>query len=582
MSEPDGRRASSREATPFPRPAPPEGAPERPRLAPPQAPAARARPRWRLVRRPIKILFLPANALPDKRLGLGKERRAIEDSLRASCYGRDFKLESYGDGDFRFSDLPGLLRERQPDIVHFAGHGDKDAGLLLFDENNEVAPVPGRAFAAVFQALHGDVSLVVFNTCFSADHAEALRDIVGLAVGMVDPIGDDAARGFSSAFYLALASGASVKQAFDLGVATLMAQRFPEDHVPRLLAREDVDRVDPEAVAFSPVRGLAPSALAAGGVTLAAACSGALAWGVSDPTPLPPPHSSAPSIAAPSASPPPELGMVRIAGGTMRVGAFDLSKRPAVCADLKPDEDCTEATHPERAREVEVAPFDLDAAEVTNKDFALWLDQSPGRWGLEPGVYGVVTSKGASEVELAWVCEAQRACGESCAPCEKGGLEIDEKGRVRAREGFANRPVNYVSWYAARDYCLGRGKRLPLDEEWELAAKGATKRPFPWGVDEPKPDGVAFRRREGVSIGPRDVKESRYDRSPEGVFDLGANVAEWVDGEGGGQGTRAARGGSWHSENFCRLLGSGCAFHDAKEIGASDVGFRCARGVPAQ
>lgn len=42
---------------------------------------------------------------------------------------------------------------------------------------------------------------------------------------------------------------------------------------------------------------------------------------------------------------------------------------------------------------------------------------------------------------------------------------------------LANKPVNYVSWYAAKNYCECQGKRLPTVEEWEYVAMASKTQP---------------------------------------------------------------------------------------------------------
>jgi formylglycine-generating enzyme required for sulfatase activity len=159
-----------------------------------------------------------------------------------------------------------------------------------------------------------------------------------------------------------------------------------------------------------------------------------------------------------------------------------------------------------------------------------------------------------------------------------GGLTITADGRVRADPAKINWPAVCVTWHGASEFCRAQGKRLPLEAEWELAAKGQHGRPFAWGDELPRRDGVTFDRRDGAAAHPRDVGASPQDVSPEGVHDLAGGVAEWVDDNRGLAGEKTIRGGSWASRGPCHLLGSGRK-HVPAERFSKDVGFRCASSV---
>jgi formylglycine-generating enzyme required for sulfatase activity len=257
--------------------------------------------------------------------------------------------------------------------------------------------------------------------------------------------------------------------------------------------------------------------------------------------------------------------MVRFAAAEVNPGVFDAARRPQVCSALEATEDCAELAHSKRVAAVHVAAFDLDVQEVTNRDFAAWLNANGQLWRAEK--YGIIETRTEPAVPLV-------LASEDCF----GALTVTPESRVVASPDQARWPAVCVTWHGADAYCRAQHERLPLAVEWELAAKGAEGRPFPWGGDVPRQDGVAFDLRDGAAPHPRDVGSSPQDVSPEGVRDLGGNVAEWVEDGRGAIGTKMIRGGSWGSRGPCHLLGSGC-----KRIGvgeySGDVGFRCASSV---
>ena len=208
--------------------------------------------------------------------------------------------------------------------------------------------------------------------------------------------------------------------------------------------------------------------------------------------------------------------------------------------------------------------IDLDKHEVTNHEFVAWLDERPGAWCRNASDPLVLETRPEPSVFLV-------RTGKECSL-------IFEEGRVRPGPETANQPVTCVTWMAARDYCRARGKRLPLELEWELAAKGSEGRAFPWGASLPKQDGVAFDRGHSTGEHPVDVGSSKQERTPQGIHDLGGNVSEWVADERGAGELATIRGGSWNSDDPCRMLSSSCKRVKAERFSRT-VGFRCARSV---
>jgi formylglycine-generating enzyme required for sulfatase activity len=98
--------------------------------------------------------------------------------------------------------------------------------------------------------------------------------------------------------------------------------------------------------------------------------------------------------------------------------------------------------------------------------------------------------------------------------------------------GLDNHPVVNVTWSDAATYCLwlsevtGKTYRLPTEAQWEKAARGTDRRPFPWGGrwDKHRCNTLETGLRSTTPIG----LFSPGGDSPYDCADMAGNVWEWV------------------------------------------------------
>jgi iron(II)-dependent oxidoreductase len=200
----------------------------------------------------------------------------------------------------------------------------------------------------------------------------------------------------------------------------------------------------------------------------------------------------------------PEPGsMVWFPGGTVTVGTDDRS----------------EAYDNERpAHAVELAPFWIDAAPVTNDEFLAFLEDG-----------------GYSREELwdtrgwAFVREHGIEAPRHWSPSREGWRErfFDAEGPLRA-----DRPVCHVCYWEADAFARWAGKRLPTEFEWEAAAtwdpQADVQLRYPWGDEPATPDRANV---DVLAFEPAPVGAYPANVSPVGCYGMIGDVWEWTSSD---------------------------------------------------
>lgn len=212
----------------------------------------------------VKILFFAAdpNSVGERstgRLQLDEEIRQIRREVSTASRRNSLDIDEHWAA--RPGDLVQALRETRPRVVHFSGHCGHAGLVLVGSDTSRGKSVDGSALAQLFEVYGGDVRVVVLNACLSLPQAEAIAAVVGCAIGTNNKISDEAAITFSSSFYGAIASGNSVKAAFDKAVLALALEHSTERDCPQLVVGPGVDAA--KVLVVEPRRTLVPVAAAA-------------------------------------------------------------------------------------------------------------------------------------------------------------------------------------------------------------------------------------------------------------------------------------------------------------------------------
>lgn len=203
----------------------------------------------------------------------------------------------------------------------------------------------------------------------------------------------------------------------------------------------------------------------------------------------------------------PAAGDVEVPGGTFSLGAT-------------PDEpfvfDNEKWAHP-----VEIRPFAISRAPVTQAEFAAFVDDGGYRRR------DVWDAKG-------WEWREAAGADRPMYWRKDGGawLRRDFNEWVPLEP---HRPVLHVNWFESEAFCRWAGRRLPSEAEWEVAASAEPdssghgladrKRRFPWGESAPTP---ARANLDWAAMGCADVGDHSDGDSAFGCRQMIGNVWEWT------------------------------------------------------
>jgi len=255
--------------------------------------------------------------------------------------------------------------------------------------------------------------------------------------------------------------------------------------------------------------------------------------------------------------------------------------------------------------------FEIMITDVTNEQYAKFLNdaltagkihigevevEAGHKTELIKGVYGHYDGEPFHNYKHE---EEMKPGNKLLMPLEVEGLRfVLENQKFIAIPEYANHPVTMVTWYGANAYCKFYGYRLPLEIEWEKAARGTDivnghGLPFPWGEEiyrnnanyyssfdllEKMTDKLGNTTPVGFYNGKTYEGYKTLDsRSPYGLYDMAGNVWQWMGDDYPDQHYRYLRGGSYYTYEVDLRVWKNNSAHQTYY--SPQVGFRCVRDI---
>ncbi len=239
-------------------------------------------------------------------------------------------------------------------------------------------------------------------------------------------------------------------------------------------------------------------------------------------------------------------------------------------------------------RPADVAAFDIDAHEVTNRQFKAFVDATG---------YVTVAERAPDPVLHPDIPKSELVPGSAVFVLtvgernggfwrfEKGASWRAPKGPGSTIDAMMEHPAVHVAYEDALAYARWAGGDLPTEAEWEFAARGGLDgAPYEWG--EEKPDDAPSPRAntwQGIFPVINSAADGYAGAAPVGCFppngyglyDMTGNVWEWVKDSAPDRNQGLIKGGSYLcAENYCQRYRPAARHPQELDFSTNHIGFR--------
>src|SRR5699024_3222358 len=247
-------------------------------------------------------------------------------------------------------------------------------------------------------------------------------------------------------------------------------------------------------------------------------------------------------------------------------------------------------------RKVNIKPFYIDRTAVSNREFKQCIEKSQYTTSAERYGWFFVFYSFLSKKQLKNALQLQ---GTRWWFAGEGAYWYQPEGEGSDIETRMDYPVIHVSWNDAQAFCRWSGKRLPMEKEWEFAARGRLEQKrYPWG-DELHPDGEHYCNIWQGDFPRTNTQDDGYlgtapvDSFPQngyGLYNMAGNVWEWCSDWFGKsvnlsrkvdpQTPKTMRGGSYLCHySYCNRYRVAARSSNTMDSSTGNLGFRCVRNA---
>jgi hypothetical protein len=185
-------------------------------------------------RKHLDVLYLTADPIKNNPLRVDAELHHVQNEIRGSKFRSNITVQHRPAANLK--SLLNGLNDLNPHIIHFSGHGNR-SGIAMDNASiarPSVETVSFKLLAKALSATDSGPRVVVLNACDSAAARKPFLKLGLIVISMKTSISDAAAAAFAVQFYGAIASGQSVKSAFEQGRIAVEATSIGEVGTPLL------------------------------------------------------------------------------------------------------------------------------------------------------------------------------------------------------------------------------------------------------------------------------------------------------------------------------------------------------------